>query len=47
LRDNCNGEKMKGQRNGRRGNDEWFGENREGEGERNAQVKRGRRRNRN
>ena len=32
--------------NGRRGNDECFGENREGKGERNAQVKRGRRRSR-
>ena len=39
--------KRKVRMNGRRGNDEWFGENREEEGERNAQVKRGRRRSRN
>ena len=37
-------EKRKVRMNGRRGNDEWFGENREGEGERDAQAKRGRRR---
>jgi len=37
-------EKRKVRMNGRRGNDEWFGENREGEGERDAQVKRGRKR---
>jgi len=40
-------EKRKVRMNGRRGNDEWFGEKREGEGERDAQVKRGRRRSRN
>jgi len=39
-------EKRKVRMNGRRGNDESFGENREGEGERDAQVKRGRRRSR-
>jgi len=38
-------EKRKVRMNARRGNDEWFGENREGEGERDAQVKRGRSRN--
>ena len=36
-------EKRKVRMNGRRGNDEWFGENREGEGERDAQVRKGRR----
>jgi len=40
-------EKRKVRMNGRRGNDEWFGENREGEGERDAQVKKGGRRSRN
>jgi len=40
-------EKGKVRMNGRRGNDEWFGEKREGEGKRDAQVKRGRRRSRN